>query len=166
MIEVGLAQLDRRAGDKAAARARLDKVLAGSSGSSMELMAFARRIDENWQNEDIFQQIDRLMKSEKSAEALGFIDEQLQGGLNPAARMALKNARNRVEAVDFSRRLRSAVDDHRWADARDVIAGILASTAPHALKTHARQVLENLDRRKLGAANAVSPAGTAAPATH
>jgi tetratricopeptide (TPR) repeat protein len=149
-VELGLAQLSRRAGDFPAARARLDKVLAARGSLALETAQFAHRLDVGWEQEEIGKRVDELSQAGKFAEAVAFIDERLARGVDPMVGLRLKPVRENLALAQLSQDVKTALDEQRWADARRALEKLLASSAPPPVKSQARRTLAELDERKLG----------------
>lgn len=150
MIRVGLAVLTRRAGDRAAARAQLDEVLAAHADGTAAARAYANRLDAAWDQQDLMDEVNRLAEAQKFAEAVAFIDDRVAHGLAAPVRMALGPVRRRLVVGKLSQDVKTALEERRWADARQRLGELLESDAPPPLKAQARRSLDDLDRRHLG----------------
>lgn len=150
MVRVGLALLAQRAGDRAGARELLATVLSDENAEPASARGYARRTEAMWDQQEISDQIDRLIGAQKFAEVVALIDERLARGVAPELRVQLVPLRQRMVAGVLSQRIQLAMESGRWADARRYLAELIASSAPEPLKIQARRSLEELDRKRLG----------------
>lgn len=149
MIQVGLAQLSRRGGDKAAAQALLEKVLA-EPALPTEVAQFARKIDAAWEQQDIAAEIEELTQAKRFSEALDYLDRRLEGGVAPTNRMHLGVMRKQLRLAQQQQAVKEALDARRWREARAALETLLAGEAPAGVQAYARRTLTELDRRNLG----------------
>ncbi|MCX6953977.1 MAG: DUF1570 domain-containing protein [Verrucomicrobia bacterium] len=149
-IEVGLAILTHRAGDPAAARAQLDRVLAGQAADAAPARAFARRLLDGWEQQEIVTEINRLASAQKLAEALAYADERLARGVSPANRPQLLTMKATLTEGLTAQKIDQALRGRRWAEARRLLTESLQGEGPAAMKAQARRTLDDLDRQGLG----------------
>jgi len=150
MIQVGLAILTRRAGESAAARTELDRVLATSSGEGADARAYARRLAEGWEQQDIIGELNRLIEAQQFAEAAAFIESNLERGVSSGLRAQLASMLRPIQVNILSKKIERALRDQQWAEARGLLGSLLESAAPVSMKTQARRSLAELDRLRLG----------------
>jgi tetratricopeptide (TPR) repeat protein len=150
MIAVGEAILARRAGELAVARAELDRVLASTSGDGREARAFARRLDGNWEQQDVISELNRLIEAAKYPEAVAFIDTQLNKGVSTTVRAQLVSMRGPLSSNVAWQGIGRAMEAGEWGEARRALNALLDGEAPAAMKTQARRTLADLDRQRLG----------------
>jgi hypothetical protein len=117
------------------------------------VLEFARQLDTGWQKESVLDHIKQLAEEQKFSEAIELIDAELDKGENgaPAAlRSQLFELRDEYEASMLTKKLDDALAQEDWAEARRVAREIDGSNAAPAVRTKAREVLNDLNRRRLG----------------
>ncbi len=148
IILVGLAQFQRRMGDRAGARRTLDQVLTAQPEMSPDGVQFAQQVDVAWQQEDVAKRVDELGRAGKFAEAIELLDAKL-ASFKPDVRQRLSPLRDRLQVALLSQQVKEARDERRWTDARRALVAITESSAPAAMKEQARRALTELDRDQL-----------------
>lgn len=149
MIAVGLAIVARREGDSVAAHAQLNQVIESKTAST-NARAYAVRLDAAWEQQETYEQIDRLSAAGKYADALAFVDARLAAGVSGDVRLRLTTIRPQFQAKILSREVQESLQDKRWADARRHLGELIEADVPPPLKVQARRSLDELDRRHLG----------------
>jgi len=149
-IELGLAQLARRGGDVAGARAIVERVLAARQGRSGPSIELAERLKAAWEDEDLARRLDELGRAGRFGEALALLDEKLATGEDGVSRPRLAAMREQLQVAWLSQQVKAALDDRQWVAARRALGRVLASAAPPAMKSEARRTLAELDERRLG----------------
>ncbi len=150
MIQVGLAIVTRRGGETAQARAQLERVLAAASGDGGAARAFARRLAESWEQQDIVEKVNALGEAKKFSEALALVREQLERGVSAATRVQLVAMQRPLETAATGQRIEAALQGQQWVEARRLLVEVVSSDAPIALKAQAKRSLAELDRHRLG----------------
>ena len=150
MIQVGLALLSRRAGDLPGARTALDRVLNSEADGTAAARGFARQLDLAWEQEDIFAEINGLMKGEKFSEALAALEGHLARGVPAGLRSQLLPMRPQLKLAVRSQEIQRALNSGEWSVARRLLTEMIESDAPLPIKAQSRRSLEQLDRKKLG----------------
>lgn len=148
-IKLGLAIVTRREGDRAAARVLLDEVLAAETGAP-GTRAYANRIDETWEQQDVMEELNRLVAARNFSGALALIDERLAHGVTAMMRTQLLIQRRQLQTAALSDQIQASLKEHRWADARRLLGEMIASDGSPPMKLQARRTLDDLDRRHLG----------------
>ena len=150
MIQVGLAILLRRGGDKAGARALLAAVLAGSTSDGREARAFGRRLDDGWEQQDVIEEINSLIEAQKFAEGVIAIEAHVARGVAAPLRTQLLRMLPSLQAGATAQKITLALREERWAEARRLLSAMISSDASVAEKEQAKRSLAELDRHKLG----------------
>lgn len=150
MIKVGLALLTWRDGDHAAARTQLDEVLKSSEGHNDRAARYARQIDDNWEQIEVFDRINQLNHDGKYAEGIAYIDERIDHGLARSLQLRLQPVRRGMVDSLRSQKIKTALDERRWADARAALNEVLESDASPQMKRLAQQTLADMDKKNLG----------------
>ena len=152
MIAIGLAVIERREGDLAGARARIDKVVAASAGSDDETARYARHIHTQWAREDINTRLNQLMGQRNYDEALTAVNAFLEGTTDPASRSAFTARRNVIVASQKAELVEDAVKAERWDEARQLIGEVQQLNPPASLANRMRQLLRQIDQQQPAAA--------------
>lgn len=151
-IEVGLAVLTRREGDSATARAQLNRVLTAPAGTgdAAPARAYARRLLEGWEQEDLFATVNRLVAEHKFAEAIAFTEESLQRGVPSTVQPQIVGMQASLRESLAGQKIQEALKEMHWAEARRLLLELLAGEGSAGMKTQARRTLADLDRQGLG----------------
>lgn len=149
MISLGIAQCLRQSGEFADARALLATVLTRSGDAASDASRFGRQLQQGWDNEDLFNQVSSLMKAQRFEQALGLLNGYHPETPDPAVQQQIQFLRPEIEAAVATQQMNAAVERQHWAEARRLIGRIVASDAPPVMKSEARRVLADLDRRQL-----------------
>jgi hypothetical protein len=150
-LKLGLAVLAKKDGDTTGARRRVEEVLADTTAQPVDVRNYAARLAAAWDQETVIAAIQTLAVAGKFAQALDRLDDALRQPYVPAAaRQMLQLNRPALAAnAKFAEAL-TALDEHRWADARQLLKTLLETGGPLALRNQAQRLLADLDRRKLG----------------
>ncbi len=145
-VQLGLAQLERAAHERQAARERLDRVLARLPPGTGTVANFARKIDASWADEDFVERTNQLARQKNYVAALAAIDARLQGeeGL---LRGQLTALRKQLQVARWIQELNEALETQEWSEARSAIARLLAADAGPSVENEARRILAELDER-------------------
>ncbi|MCX6953978.1 MAG: hypothetical protein NTV51_17660 [Verrucomicrobia bacterium] len=149
-IEVGLALLTRRGGDRPAARVRLERVLASTSSDGATARAFARRVAEGWEHQEVFDEIERLHSGEKYSEALALVEQRLAAGVRSDIRVQLVAMQSSLRDAITGQKIDRALRAQQWVEARRLIVAVLAGDSSSGLKSQVGRILADLDRQSLG----------------
>ncbi len=151
MILTGLAITDRRAGNLSAANEQLARVLATKTSDDAPAREFARRLQDSWEERDIITALEKLLDANKFAEAMAFIESQLEKGVSAAMRRQLLRVQEMTKHNLAMKQIEESLNTQQWSVSRKLITEFLNSdSAPGAMKSQVRRVLADLDRQRLG----------------
>jgi Tfp pilus assembly protein PilF len=152
ILKLGLAVLAKKGGDAADARRRVEAVLADATAQPADVRNYAARLTAAWDEETEASAIQTLAETSRFAEALNRLDVALrQPDLSATTRQQLQLQRPLLAAFAKFAEARTALDEQRWADARQLLKSVLEMGGPLALRNQAQRSLAELDRRKLRA---------------
>jgi tetratricopeptide (TPR) repeat protein len=153
MVRLGLAMIAKREGNTERARALLAEVAGAATTQPGNVIAYARRLESEWMQHDVFAQVDALVNERKYAEALALVDGQIAAGADFGTRQRLQATRNSLQASQLLEEARVAISKGRWDDAREKFKAVLESNAPPLIKSQVRRQLEQMDKRGIGKRN-------------
>jgi tetratricopeptide (TPR) repeat protein len=150
MIQLGVAQGVRRAGDAARARAMVGELLAARPSPPPETVELANRLLDGWEFEEIGRQIDELGRGGRFRDALAAVEERLAEGVRPGVRDRLLPVREQLRGATLAEDAKRAWEAQEWREARRALAALVDSTAPEPMKEQARRMLAELDQKRPG----------------
>lgn len=149
-IGVGFAIMARRSGDTARALTLLEKIIGGDAGDASVARAFARRLRDGWQQQDLSETINRLIAEEKFDEVVALVEQELEKGAPAAVRAQLVALLPAIREGVTGKKIERALKEQRWVEARRLITEVLAGESSSAMRTQAQRALADLDRNRLG----------------
>lgn len=150
MITVGLAVLSHRSGDLAAAKAQLDRALSSDSFGDSRARSFARRLAEDWEQQEVIDGMNALIADQKYAQALTLSETWLKRGVSVSLRTQLLGMQASLRETLAYGQIDEALRNKRWSEARRLITEMLAGDTSAVLKDEVRRALSDLDRQGLG----------------
>ena len=150
MISIGLAQILHRQGNEADAKARIDAIVAATADDPGSGAKYARQIQATWAQDEVMIRVNQHLGQRDYDAAQEAMNGLLASTSDPEARSAFEKMAEELKNTIRGRRLDDAVRNNRWEEARQRATEAVDSDAPAALKTRARQLLNQLDQRKLG----------------
>ncbi|MBI5693475.1 MAG: DUF1570 domain-containing protein [Verrucomicrobia bacterium] len=148
MIQLGVAQGVRRAGDSVRARTMLVELLA--IRPPPETVELANRLLDGWEFEEIGRQIDELGRGGRFRDALAALEGRLAEGVRPGVRERLLPVRAQLRGATLAEDAKRAWEAQDWREARRALTALVDSTAPEPMKEQARRMLAELDQKRPG----------------
>jgi tetratricopeptide (TPR) repeat protein len=149
LIRLGVAVVAKRAGNDEKAREHLARVL-NAAGQPSHVVGYARALETEWMQRDVFGRVDALASQRKFAEALAIVDQRLGEGVDFSTRQRLKIMRDNLQTSHLLEQGNAAIAEQRWDDAQEKFQAVLESNASPILKGQVRRYLEQMEKRGIG----------------
>jgi hypothetical protein len=150
MIRLGIAVVAKREGNHEQARAMLAKVVDEGAAHPSSVLEYARRLETEWMQRDVFAQLDQLVKDRKFGEAVAMVDARIAEGVDFHTRQRLQQSRDSLYGSHLLEQANAAMSERRWDEAREKFNAVLESNASPILKSQVRRYVEQLDKRGVG----------------
>ncbi len=145
MIRIGLAVVARKSKDDDKARSLLTDVLDPASRQPRHVVDYAQRIESEWAQNEVSEQLQGLFDGRKFAEVVTLVDQQLATPMAASQRRYFVSLRVQAVALRKMDGARAALQERRWAEARKILNEVRESDAPAQVKAEAKKQLERLD---------------------
>lgn len=152
LIEIGLAMIERRDGDLAGARARVEKIITAYAGKTDETADYARRVHTAWAREDLTTQLNQLVRQRNYADALTAVNAFLETTTDESSRAAFTTRRSAIIAAQKAEQVEDAVDAARWDEARRLIGEVLQLNPSASITDRMQQLLRRVEQQSAAAA--------------